>query len=278
MDRKMSARELWGDSETDNVSETDWDQKKGYSTAGEESPVENIAQEDISSPENGSETESEGDDVESSGSNYESSSSFERRKQELKMKKMKALHNTKAAKSATSKQAAASRKQKHNMSKERAYVDSPRSVYAREKFSTGQKSPNKRKIVVSSPSEESSSEMEFEAPPKVPSTKKVPPKKKAAKVSVEKVVDNNIGKKPAKGTKLPAKRIDMQFAGDMRAGVPIVDSRPGKNTLVQAGKGQIPEEAVNPRLQRCMRLIHLKFSLPKKPRLDQHRHNWLGCG
>ena len=48
MDRKMSARELWGDSETDNVSETDWDQKKGYSTAGEESPVENIAQEDIS--------------------------------------------------------------------------------------------------------------------------------------------------------------------------------------------------------------------------------------
>ena len=55
----MSARELWGDSETDNVSETDWDQKKGYSTAGEESPVENIAQEDISSPENGSETESE---------------------------------------------------------------------------------------------------------------------------------------------------------------------------------------------------------------------------
>ena len=90
MDRKMTARELWGDSETDNVSETDWDQKKGYSTAGEESPVENIAQEDVSSPENGS----EGDDVESSGSNYESSSSFERRKQELKKKKLKALHNT----------------------------------------------------------------------------------------------------------------------------------------------------------------------------------------
>ena len=125
MGRKMSTRELWGDSETDNVSETDWDQKKGYSTAGEESPVENIAQEDISSPENGSETESEGDDVESSGSNYESSSSFERRKQELKMKKMKALHNKKAAKSATSKQAAAGRKQKHNMSKERAYCKSP---------------------------------------------------------------------------------------------------------------------------------------------------------
>ena len=29
MGRKMSTRELWGDSETDNVSETDWDQKKG---------------------------------------------------------------------------------------------------------------------------------------------------------------------------------------------------------------------------------------------------------
>ena len=30
----MSTRELWGDSETNIVSETDWDQKKGESTAG----------------------------------------------------------------------------------------------------------------------------------------------------------------------------------------------------------------------------------------------------
>ena len=236
--RKKSNRDLWGDSETDNISETDWEKKKADSSEGELSPVGKFWNEDISSPETGSEneTESEGDGVESSGSNYETSSSFEKRKEKQRMKKFAMSSKRSTGSSATSKRAAAGRKQKHQMHQKKAQS---KSKYSTESDKSSSEQDNrkpaakKRKVLVSSPSEASSSEQEFEAPKKAPSQKKAPPPKKTAKSTAAEV--SNEGKRPAKGTKLPAKRIEMQFQGDMRAGVPIVDSRPGKKAT-RAGR------------------------------------------
>ena len=256
LNRKMSKRDLWGDSETDNISETDWEKKKVDSSDGEMSAVENLQGDDISTPEDDSSTDTEGEDVESSGSNYESTSSFERRKEKQKKKQELRSSTRKTVGSATCKQAAAGRKKSHQMSESRKFLSSPQSVYMKEKVGTRnlnpapQKktatqssdseessskeddrkpaAPKRRKVVVSSPSDASSSELEMDAPQKAPSRKKVPPPKKAGKASIAEVGEPNAGKKPAKGTKLPAKVIDMQFQGDMRAGVGIVDSRPGK--------------------------------------------------
>ena len=122
--RKKSNRDLWGDSETDNISETDWEKKKADSSEGELSPVGKFRNEDISSPETGSETEteSEGDGIESSGSNYETSSSFEKRKEKQRMKKFAMSSKRSTGSSVTSKRAAAGRKQKHQMHQKRPKV------------------------------------------------------------------------------------------------------------------------------------------------------------
>ena len=227
LNRKMSKRDLWGDSETDNISETDWEKKKVDSSDGEMSAVENLQGDDISTPEDDSSTDTEGEDVESSGSNYESTSSFERRKEKQKKKQELRSSTRKTVGSATCKQAAAGRKKSHQMSESRKFLSSPQSVYMKEKVGTRnlnpapQKktatqssdseessskeddrkpaAPKRRKVVVSSPSDASSSELEMDAPQKAPSRKKVPPPKKAGKASIAEVGEPNAGKNLQKG-------------------------------------------------------------------------------
>ena len=58
-------------------------------------------------------------------------------------------------------------------------------------------------------------------------TAKKPASKKATKEVVSKEAAD-AGKKPPKGSKHEVRHVEGTFDGDMRAGVPIVDSRPGK--------------------------------------------------
>ena len=78
--RKMSAVELLGSSDSEAISECDFSEMKGGSSEGDES--DQGSGEDMYSEEHETQSES----GESSASNYETSSSFEARKQEQKLK------------------------------------------------------------------------------------------------------------------------------------------------------------------------------------------------
>ena len=71
LNRKMPAQELFGDTDTDAVSETDWEKKQCSSSEGEMSGGVDEAEDVYSEPDHHS------DSGDSSGSNYESGSSFE---------------------------------------------------------------------------------------------------------------------------------------------------------------------------------------------------------
>jgi len=109
-DRKMTALELLGSSDSEAVSEVDF-RAMNAETSDDEPSSENSA-EDLYS-------DAASESGESSGSDYESTSSFEKRKAK---KAMKMRHG-----SATSKAAAAGRKQQMHMRKARAFTGTPQS-------------------------------------------------------------------------------------------------------------------------------------------------------
>ena len=225
--RKLTPLELLGETDTDAVSETDWEKKQCDSSEGGNSSDAREAEEQYS---DGATVSEEG---ESSCSDFESGSSFERKKMK---KKFQNSSNRKTASSATSKQAASARKESHKKMNARAFLASPQSVYLKEKAKskkpdTKKSAPkNKKAAATSSDSEESSSETQSsteseDAAPKkkrAPSGAKKPPPKKAVQQEADP------GKKPQKGSKHAVMRVEGEFDGDMRAGIPIVDSRPGK--------------------------------------------------
>ena len=99
----MSAQEFFGETDTDNVSETDWDEKKCSNSEGERSGG-------LGEPEDYySEAEHNTDSEESSGLNYESGSSFEESRKKKQATKCHVMGKSKAVGSATSKLAAAAR-------------------------------------------------------------------------------------------------------------------------------------------------------------------------
>jgi len=79
-----------------------------------------------------------------------------------------------------------------------------------------------------SESENSSSENEMDFDVNTTSGGKAKAKKGAKEVVSKEAVA--AGKKPAKGSKHEVRRVAGTFEGDMREGVPIEDSRPGKKT------------------------------------------------
>ena len=225
----MSAQELFGDTDTDNVSETDWDEKKCSSSEGEMSGG-------LDEPEDYySDAGHHSDSGESTGSNYESGSSFEELRKKKQARKNPVVGKAKAAGSATSKQAAAARKKKHQSVQARAKANSPQSIHLKEKMAkTGKQTAvgkNKKKgddssTETQSESENSSSENEMDFDVNTTSGGKAKAKKGAKEVVSKEAVA--AGKKPAKGSKHEVRRVAGTFEGDMREGVPIEDSRPGK--------------------------------------------------
>ena len=198
--RKLTPLELLGETDTDAVSETDWEKKQCDSSEGGNSSDAREAEEQYS---DGATVSEEG---ESSCSDFESGSSFERKKMK---KKFQNSSNRKTASSATSKQAASARKESHKKMNARAFLASPQSVYLKEKAKskkpdTKKSAPKKKKAAAtSSDSEESSSETQSsteseDAAPKkkrAPSGAKKPPPKKAVQQEADP------GKKPQKGSK-----------------------------------------------------------------------------
>ena len=125
LNRKPSALELLGSSDSECVSECDFSALHGGSSDGECSDA--FSCEDMYS-----EHEHHSDSGESSGSNYESSSSFEARK---------AKQHTKSSHgSATSKAAAKGRKDRMIANRTAAFQNSPQSIYLKNKKQT----PNPR--------------------------------------------------------------------------------------------------------------------------------------
>ena len=229
LNRKMSAQELFGETDTDNVSETDWDEKKCSSSEGERSGGLDEAEDYYS------EAEHNTDSGESSGSDYESGSSFEESRKKKQARKCNVMGKSKAAGSATSKQAAAARKKKHQIVQERAFVNSPQSIHLKQKMTTiakGKSVPKKKTKADASSSqsqsesEKSSSENEMDFEVQTKTGGKATAKKKGKEVVSKEAVE--AGKKPAKGSKHEVRRVAGTFEGDMREGVPIVDNRPGK--------------------------------------------------
>jgi len=93
----MPVQELFGDTDTDAVSETDWENKQCSSSDGERSGGYEEAEDLYSEPEHHS------DSAESSGSNYESGSSFEEVARKKDARKSIHMGKTQKAGSATSK-------------------------------------------------------------------------------------------------------------------------------------------------------------------------------
>ena len=230
LNRKMPAQELFGDTDTDAVSETDWENKQCSSSDGERSGGYEEAEDLYSEPEHHS------DSAESSGSNYESGSSFEEVARKKDARKSIHMGKTQKAGSATSKNAAAARKKTHKSVQARALRNSPQTVYRKEqlKSSTSKQKTTvakKRKAADSSSESETESEhssaeevMDFDVINKSggKGEKKKTGKEKASQEEI------NAGRKPAKGSRHEVRRVEGTFEGDMREGVPIVDARPGK--------------------------------------------------
>ena len=180
----MAAQELFGETDTDNVSETDWDEKKCSSSEGERSGG-------LDEPEDYySEAEHNTDSGESSGSDYESGSSFEESRKKKQARKCNVMGKSKAAGSATSKQAAAARKKKHQIVQERAFVNSPQSIHLKQKMTTsakGKSVPKKKTKADASSSqsqpesEKSSSEHEMDFEVQTKTGGKLQPKKRGRK-------------------------------------------------------------------------------------------------
>ena len=224
-----------------------------------------------------SEHEHHSDSGESSGSNYESSSSFEARK---------AKHHTKSSHgSATSKAAAKGRKDRMIANRAVAYQNSPQSVYLKNKHQTPKPidssiSAKKRKAPSTPESSAGSSSQQSacsdnsgsdspESDPavsrkgkgkgkaKAPAKKQssVPRKPKQAAKDTPPDYNANAGKrtKKGKGVKLPVRRIEGEYEGSQEAGVPLVDSRPGKKHTragrkrkdSRRGRNAVPSKAVS---------------------------------
>ena len=231
--RKPTVEEMFGSSDSESVSDFDYRNVGGgdSDSFGEEAPEA----EDMYSGEESSKSES----GESSSSNYESTSSFEsRRKKHFR-------HSSHG--SATSKAAAAGRKEKMKANKAAAIRKSPQAVYSK----------NKRKAAVRTPdgSQESSSgntisdnsgsgnggsESSDGSPPPVmrKGKGKAPPKQKASLPRQRKAAkkdtppptdfNENPHRRPKGGKGLPVRRVEAEYEGSQREGIPIVDSRPGK--------------------------------------------------
>ena len=221
-DRKMSALELLGSSDSEAVSEVDFAAFNAETSEDERSSEHSV--EDLYS-------EHASESGESSGSNYESTSSFEARKAK---RASKMRHG-----SATSKAAAAGRKQQMHIRCARALNKSPQSVYRKEKASASaaqKKNTHKKQQASSSESENktqsspSNSETESDESNKTsaPSRNKKASKGKQQKPTAE---EKQAGTKPRKGVKLPHKVVNEDYEGSQEKGVPIVDSRPGKKKV-----------------------------------------------
>ena len=236
MPRKLSSQDLFGDTDTDVVSDTDWENKKCGSSDGGNSSDAREAEECYS---DSNPTASE--EGESSCSDFESTSSYEKKK--MKKRTSQPVSTRKTPTSATSKQAAAGRKKAHQTMRARASEGSPQSVYMKEKPNTSkqqmkQKPMAKKRKATSSPSATESSSTHSSSSEdssgsvsnkkgQVPRGKKAAPKKtQGSKNAPAKEVDP--GKRPQKGPKHSVMRVEGEFEGDMRAGIPLVDSRPGK--------------------------------------------------
>ena len=239
-DRKMSALEMLGSSDSEAVSEVDF----GAMNAETSEDSEHSAEDYYSGPA----TES----GESSASNYESTSSFEAR-QAKRAAKMR--HG-----SATSKAAAAGRKQQMHMRNEKASLNTPQSIYKKQKATPAPsvKAPVKQnpkrhtkqnKEQSESGSDQSSasdSNTESDEGMKAiaPSKSSKPRKEKVAKCTAE---EKAAGNKPRKGAKLPHKVINEDYEGSQEKGVPVVDSRPGKKRS-RAGRKRRESRAGRKRL------------------------------
>ena len=200
-DRKMTALELLGSSDSEAVSEVDF-RAMNAETSDDEPSSENSA-EDLYS-------DAASESGESSGSNYESTSSFEKRKAK---KAMKMRHG-----SATSKAAAAGRKQQMHMRKARAFTGTPQSQYLKEKAAPAKQPPKKKakqaKQNTPTSSDEdthgSSTETDESVKASAPSKNKNPGKQKEQKPTAE---EKAAGAKPRKGSKLPHKVVNEQYEG-----------------------------------------------------------------
>ena len=224
---KLSPHELFGPSDSESVSEAHWTVLNAETSDSSEN-VQNEAGEnyydECSGSEGGSST------AEESGSDYESGSSFEEAKRKQSQRKTRG--------SATCKQSAAARKKQFHITKARSVAASPQSVYTKQKGKTvaGKKKtgPQKRKAQATPSASDSNSATPASesSDNSVPPSKNKPPQKRAARASPSsKLAEKEMkdaGKKAAKGTKLPAKAVEMEFTGSQKKGVPVVDSRPGK--------------------------------------------------
>ena len=242
--RKQSVEEMFGSSDSEPVSDFDY---RNVGGGDSDSFGEEGAQpEDLYSSDESTKSES----GETSGSNYESTSSFEsRRKKHFK----KSSHG-----SATSKAAAAGRKKKMLANREAALENSPQSVY----YNTQKKDASnakKRKAAPSTPdasqgsssaetnSDASGSGSSDGSPP--PTNKKgkgkaqakknasLPRQRKAAKKDTPPPTDfnENPHRRPKGAKGLPVRRVEAEYEGRQRDGIPVVDSRPGKK-LSRAGR------------------------------------------
>ena len=114
---KISPTDLFGPSDSESVSEADWAALNAHTSDSSESEVAPVEE---TYSEKGSGSEVASSSAEDSGSDYESGSSFE------EAKRRQSKRSTRG--SATSKQAAAGRKQQFNMNKARGFLCSPQSV------------------------------------------------------------------------------------------------------------------------------------------------------
>ena len=203
---------------------------------------------------------------ESSGSNYESTSSFEARKAK---KAAKMRHG-----SATSKAAAAGRKQLMHIRSAKATKGSPQSIYRKEKAAKKAPPPQKRKTTkqaTTSSSEQQSqssdsnnsteSESEETKKTSAPSRKQKSSNAKNTKPTAE---EKRAGSKPRKGVKLPHKAVNEDYEGSQEKGIPVVDSRPGKK---RSRAGRPRKEARGGRPRKEDRAADVTELLP-----PQHAH------
>ena len=107
--------------------------------------------------------------------------------------------------------------------------------------------------------------------------KAAPKKTQGSKNAPAKEVDP--GKRPQKGTKHSGMRVKGEFEGDMRAGKPLVDSRPGKKRTragrkrkeTRPGRGRKSGKDANQKL-----IDQFKILLPKEAQLQPSQEQLQG--
>ena len=202
--RKLSAVELLGSSDSEAVSECDFSRMQGGSSEGDES--NQGSGEDMYSEEHETQSES----GESSGSNYETSSSFEARKQEQKLKSRLASKGNEKRKAPATPEQSAGSSNDSNGSGSGSPSDSPDSAPAGPMKGKGKakaKAPPKKK-----PSLPRQRKQACKDTPETPDWNQNPSKRT----------------QKGRGVKLPVRVVDEEYEGSQEAGVPLVDSRPGK--------------------------------------------------